>query len=172
MPLPCSLVSTFFLCRGFSVVLEKTLWCWRRLLRVPWTARRSNQSVLKEISPDYSSEGMTEADTPILWPPDAKNWLIGKDPDVGKEGKAGGEGDDRGGDGWMTSLTQYTWVWVNSGSWWWTGRPSVLQSMGLQRGGHDWAAELNSIHTVPGNLNKQWKNPQKHQYTEILLLKS
>ena len=55
------------------------LWCWRRLLRVPWTARRSNQSILKEISPEYSLEGLAEADAPILWPPDVKNWLIGKD---------------------------------------------------------------------------------------------
>ena len=63
------------------------LWCWRRLLRVPWTARRSNQSILKEISPEYSLEGLTdaEAETPILWSPDAKNWLIGKDPDAGKD---------------------------------------------------------------------------------------
>ena len=57
--------------------------------------------------------------------------------------KAGGEGDNRGWDGWMASLTQRTWVWVNSGSWWWTGRPGVLQSMGSQRVGHDWATELN-----------------------------
>ena len=57
--------------------------------------------------------------------------------------RAGGEGDDRGWNGWMASLTQWTWVWVNSGSWWWTGRPGVLQSMGLQRVGHDWATELN-----------------------------
>ena len=57
--------------------------------------------------------------------------------------KAGGEGNDRGWDGWMASLTQWTWVWVNSGSWWWTGRPGVLQSMGLQRVRHDWATELN-----------------------------
>ena len=56
--------------------------------------------------------------------------------------RAGGEGDDRGWDGWMASLTQWTWVWVNSESWWWTGRPGVLQSMGLQRVGHDWATEL------------------------------
>ena len=56
--------------------------------------------------------------------------------------KVGGEGDDRGWDGWMASPTQWTWVWVNSGIWWWTGRPSVLQSMGLQRVGHDWATEL------------------------------
>ena len=55
------------------------LWCWRRLLRVPWTARRSNKSMLKEISPEYSLEGL------ILWPPDAKNWLTGKDPDAGKD---------------------------------------------------------------------------------------
>ena len=57
--------------------------------------------------------------------------------------KAGGEGDDRGWDGWMASLTQWRWVWMNSGSWWWTGRPGVLQSMGSQRVGHDWVTELN-----------------------------
>ena len=63
------------------------LWCCRRLLRVPWTERRSNQSILKEISPEYSLEGRTnaEAETSILWPPDAKNWLLGKDPDAGKD---------------------------------------------------------------------------------------
>ena len=55
---------------------------------------------------------------------------------------AGGKGDDRGWNGWMASLTHWTWVWVNSGSWWWTGRPGVLQSMGSQRVGHDWATEL------------------------------
>ena len=58
---------------------------------------------------------------------------------------AGGEGDDRGWDGWMASLTQWTWVWVNSGSWWWTGRPGVLWFMGLQRVGHNWATELNYL---------------------------
>jgi len=61
------------------------LWCWRRLLRVPWTARRSNQSILKEISPEYSLDGLiAEAEAPILWPPDAKSWLIWKDPDARK----------------------------------------------------------------------------------------
>ena len=58
--------------------------------------------------------------------------------------KAGGEGDDRGGDGWMASLTRWTWVLASSGSWWWVGRPGVLQSMGCQRVRHDWATELNS----------------------------
>ena len=71
-----------------------------------------------------------EAEAPILWPPDAKSW---KRPWWWERLKAGGAGDDRGWDGWMTSLTQWTWVWVNSGSWWWTGRPGVLHSMGSQR---------------------------------------
>ena len=118
------------------------LWCWTRLLRVPWTARRSNQSILKEISPEYSSEG-TDAETSILWPPDVKNWLIGKDPDAGKDWRQEEKGmteDEMA--GWH-HWTQWTWVWVNSGSWWWTGRPGVLQSTGSQRVGHDWVTELN-----------------------------
>ena len=62
------------------------LWCWRRLLKVPWTARRSNQSSLKEINSEYSLEGlMLKLETSILWPPDAKNWLTGKDPDAGED---------------------------------------------------------------------------------------
>ena len=71
-----------------------------------------------------------EAEAPILWPPDAKNWLTGKNPDAGRL-KAGGEGDNRGWNGWMASPMQWTCVWVGSGSWWWTGKPGLLQSMGL-----------------------------------------
>ena len=122
------------------------LWCWRRLFRVPWTAGRSNQSILKEICPESSSEGlMLKLKLPILWPPDAKNWLIGKDPDAGKDWRQEEKGmtaDEMV--GWLTApLTQWTWVWVNSRSWWWTERPGVLQSMRSQRVGHDWATELN-----------------------------
>ena len=84
-----------------------------------------------------------EAETPILWPPDAKSWLIWKDPDVGKDWGQEKKGDDWGWDGWMASLTHWIWVWVKSGSWWWTGRPHVLGFMGSQRVGHDWATELN-----------------------------
>ena len=73
-----------------------------------------------------------EAETPILWPADVKNWLIGKDPDAGEDWRQEEKGDDRGWDGWMASLTRWTWFWASSGSWWWTGRPGVLQSMGLQ----------------------------------------
>ena len=85
-----------------------------------------------------------EAETLVLWPPDAKSWRIWKDPDAGKDWRwEEKEGDDRGWDGWMASPTQWAWVWVNSGSWWWTGRPSVLQSMGSLRVGHYWVTELN-----------------------------
>ena len=111
------------------------LWCWRRLLRVPWTARRSNQSWI------FIGRIDAEAETPILWPPDVKNLLIGKDPDAGKDWRQ--EGGDRGSDGWMVSLTQWTWVWASSRSWWWIGKPGVLLSMEWQRFGHDWATELN-----------------------------
>ena len=101
------------------------MWCWRRLLRVPWTARRSNQSILKEISPECSLKGlmlklklqhfghlMQRADSFEM------TRMLGK-----MEG--GSRGDDRGWDGWMASLTQWTWVWVPSRSWWWTGKPGV-----------------------------------------------
>ena len=113
------------------------LWCWKKLLGVPWTARRSNQSILKEISPGCYLEGISALATSCEELTHCKRlWCW--------EGLgAGGEGDIRGWDGWMASLTQWTWVWVNSGSWWWTGRPVMLQFMGSQRVGHDWASELN-----------------------------
>ena len=117
------------------------LWCWRRLLRVPWTARRSNQSVLKEISPGCALEGlMLKLKTPVFWPPHAE-LTYWKRPWCWEGLGAGGEGDDRGWDGWMASPTRWAWVWANSGSWWWTGRPGVLRFMGLQRVGHDWTTE-------------------------------
>ena len=75
--------------------------------------------------------GRTDAEAPILWPPDANSRLNGKDPNAGKRLKAGGEGNDRGWNGWMASPTQWTWVWANFRSWWGTGKPGILQSMGL-----------------------------------------
>ena len=87
------------------------LWCWRRLLRVAWTAKRSNQSILKEISPEYSLEElMLKLRLQYFGPPDAKNPLFGKSPWCRERLKAGGEGDDKGWDGWMASLTWWTWV--------------------------------------------------------------
>ena len=84
-----------------------------------------------------------EAETPILWPPDVKNWLIGKDPDTGKDWGQEEKGMTRGWDGLMASLTRWTWVWVSCRSWWWTRKPGMLQSMGSQRVRHVWATELN-----------------------------
>jgi len=119
----------------WTVVLEKTL---------------ESPLDCKEIQPVHSEGeqswvfiGRTdgEAETPILWPPHATSWLIGKYSSW-EELRAGGEGNNRGCDGWMASLTRWTWVWVNSWSWWWTGRPDVLQLMGLQRVRHDWVTEL------------------------------
>ena len=74
-------------------------------------------------------------------PPDVKSWLTGKDLDAEKDWKAGGKGDNRGWDGWMASLAQWTWIWTNSGRWWRTGKPGMLQSMGLQRVRHDLATD-------------------------------
>ena len=91
---------------------------------------------------EFFGRNDAKAKTPVLWPPHAKSWLIRKDWCWEGLG-AGGEGDDRGWDGWMASLTRWEWVWVNSVSWWWTGRPGVLWFMGSQRVGHDWATELN-----------------------------
>ena len=109
------------------------LWCWRRLFRLPWTARRSNQSIQKEINPEYSLEGLmlklklqyfgysntlceelTHWERPWCW----------------ERLKVGGEGDDRGRDGWMISPTQWTWVWISSRSWWWTGKPDLWHPWG------------------------------------------
>ena len=121
------------------------LWCWRRLLRVPWTARRSNQSILKEISPVCSSEGMMlKLKLQYFGRLMRRVDSLEKTLMLGGLG-AGREGNDRGWDGWMASPTRWTWVWVNSGSWWWTGRPGVLQFMASQRVGHDWVTELNWI---------------------------
>ena len=115
------------------------LWCWRILLRVSWTARRSNQSILKEVSPGVNWKDWCWSWNSNILATWCEELTLLKRPWSWERLKVGGEGDDRGWDGWMASLTQRTWVWVNSGSWWWTGRPGVLQSMGSQRVGHNWA---------------------------------
>ena len=130
------------------------LWCWRRLL----------QSVLdcKEIQPVHPKGNQSrifigktdaEAETPILWPSDVKNWFTGKDSDTGKDWRHQGEGDNRGWDGWMASRTQWTWVWVGSGSWWWTGKTGVLQSMGSQS--WTWLSHWTGVGCgpIPGTLH-------------------
>ena len=113
------------------------LWCWRRVLRV-----REIQPVSPKGDQSWIFIGRTDAEVeaPRLWPPNSKKrpWCL-------ERLKAGGEGDDSGWDGWMASPTQWTWVWVSFGSWWWTGKPGMLQTMGSQRVRHDWATELTDI---------------------------
>ena len=109
----------------WTVVLEKTLENPLESKKIKLVNPKENQS--------WIFIGRTDTDAPILWPPDAKNWpdSVQKTPALGKI-KGRGEGDTRGWDGWMASLTQWTWVWASSGSWWWTGKPCVLQFMGSQ----------------------------------------
>ena len=116
----------------WTVVLEKALVSTLDCKEIQLVHPREDQSWM------FTGRSDAEAETLILWPPDAKSWFIWKDPDA-----SGGKGDDRGWDGWMASPTWWIWVWVDSRSWWWTGRPGVLWFMGLQRVGHDWATELN-----------------------------
>ena len=115
------------------------LWCWRRLLRAPWTAKISNKSILKKISPEYSLEGLmlklklqyfghlmqrTDSLEKILT---LENWRLYEK----------GMTDDEM-VGWMTSPTRWSWVWARSGAWWWTGKPGMLQFMGSQRDTTEW----------------------------------
>ena len=126
------------------------LWCWRRLLGVPWTASRSNQSILKEISPEYSLEGLMlklKLQYLATWCKKLTHW---KRRDAGNDWRR--EEKWTTGVGWMASPTQWTWVWVSSGSWWWTGKPSVVQSTGSQRVGYYWVTELNWTKLKPNQI--------------------
>ena len=130
----------------WTVVLQKTLESPLDCKEIQVVHPKGNQSWI------FIGRTDVEAETPILWPPDMTHlkrpWCWGRL-------KVWGEGDDRGWDGWMASLTQWTWVWVNSGSWWWTGKPDMLQSMGLQRVRHDWATELKCTQLLVGNNSCQ-----------------
>ena len=130
------------------------LWCWRKLWRVFRTAVRSNQSILKEISPEYSLEELMlklklQYFGNLMRRTDSLEKTL-----TWERLKAGGEGGNRGWDGWMASLTQWTWVWLNSRNWWWTMRPGMLQSTGSQRVRRDWAAELNWT-----QCHRPWSQP-------------
>ena len=110
----------------WNVVLEKTLESPLDCTEIKPVHSKEDQSLV------FIGRTDAKADTPVLWPPHAETWLIGKDWCWEGFG-AGGKGDDRRWDGWMASPTQWTWVSVNSGSWWWTARPGVLRFMGWQR---------------------------------------
>ena len=122
----------------YGWVIFHIIWC---------PARRSNQSILMEINSEF--HWTTDAEAPVFWSSDANRQLTGEVPDSGKRLRTGGEGDNRGWDGWMVSLAQWTWFWASSGSWWWTGKPGVLQSMGSQRVKHNRVTEQKPSHYVP-----------------------
>ena len=119
-----------------TVVLEKTVESPLNCRESKPDHHKGNQSLI------FIGRTDAEVETPILWPPDAESWLIWKDLDAGKDWRWEEKGMIAW-DGWMASPTQWTWVRVNLGSWWWTGRSGVLQSMGSQKAGHDWATEMN-----------------------------
>ena len=119
------------------------LWCWRRLLRVSWIERRSNQSIKrKSILYIYWKDWCWSWNSSTLATSceELTHW---KRPGCWEGLGTGGEGDDRGWDGWMASPIRWTWVLANSGRWWKTGKPGMLQSMGSQLVGHNWATEQN-----------------------------
>ena len=135
------------------------VWCWRRL-ESPLDCKEI-QSVHSKGDQSWVFFGRTdaEAETPILWPPHVKSWLIGKDSDAGGLGVGVWGQEEKGTtgwDGWVASLTQWTCIWVNSRSWWWPGGPGMLQFMGSQRVGHDWATELN---WSPNSLRAEHQGP-------------
>ena len=124
----------------------KKNWCFWIVVLGKTLESSLDSKEIKPVNPKGNQSwiftGRTDAEAPIFWPPDVKtqHW---KRPWCWDGLGAGGEEGDRGWDGWMASLTRWTWVWVNSRSWWWAGRPGVLRFMGSQRVGHDWATELN-----------------------------
>ena len=130
----------------WHIYMPFELWCLRRLLRTPGAARRSNQSILKKENQSCIFTGRTdvEAEAPIICLPDGKNWLIGKEPNVRKDWRQEEKGKTEW-YGWMASPSRWTWAWVRFESWWWIGKPGMLQSMALQRDGHHWndRTELN-----------------------------
>ena len=129
-----------------TVVLEKTLENLLDCKEIQPVHPKGNQSWM------FIRRTDAEAETPVLWFEELTHWKISS---CWERLKVGGEGANRGWDVWMTSPTLWTWVCVNSGSWWWTGNPGMLQSMGLQRVRHDWATELTDWFIIPKQVKKQ-----------------
>ena len=136
----------------WTVVLEKTLESPLDCKEIQPVHPKGDQSWV------FIGRTDAEAETPVLWPPQWKELTHLKRPWCWEGLNAGGEGDDRGWDGWVASPTRWTWVWVNSESWWWTVRPGVLQFMGSQRFRHHWVTELNwTILAVLHDCSLKWK---------------
>ena len=156
------------------------LWCWRRLLIFPWTARRTSQSILKEILSNIQEVlnihwrvwyWSWSCNTLATWCKELTHW---KRPWFRERLKAGREGDDKGWDDWMASPTQWTWVWANSGRWWRTGRPGMLQSIESQRVRHNCSTEQQQIKTdnsYPGAALAFWDCPHTYGMWSVFLSK-
>ena len=146
----------------WTVVLEKTLESPLDCKEIQPVRPKGDQSWV------FIGRTDIEAKTPILWPPDAKSWLIWKKPwcweDWGREEKGTTEDQIVG---WL-SPTQWTWVWVVSGSWWWTGRPGMLQFMGSQRFGHDWVTELNWTELIITIIIRSWVSNEIFTYNSVI----
>ena len=143
----------------WAVVLEKTL-------QSPLGSTEIQPVHPKEISPGCSLEELCwswNSSTFATWCKEMTHW---RRPWCWEKLKAGGEGNDRGWDGWRASPTQWTWVWVNSRSWWWTGRPGVLQSMGSQKVGYDWVTELNRTEACSWDTSHNLASPNKKRNWE------
>ena len=144
----------------WTVMLEKTLESTLDCKEIQPVHSKGDQSLI------FIGRTDVEAETPILWPPEAKSPLIGKDPDTGKDWR---QEKKRTTEDVMASPTRWTWVWVNSRRWWWTGKPVVLQSMGSQRVGHDWATELNwwSSSPTPGQISGENHNSKRYMHPSV-----
>ena len=136
----------------WTVVLEKTLESPLDCKEIQPVHPRGDQSWV------FIRRTDAEAETPVLWPPHAKSWVIGKDPDAGRDWGQEEKGMTEDWDGWMASPTRWAWVWVNSECWWWTGRPGVLRFMGSQRVGHDLATELKWTELSTHTCNHQYQH--------------
>ena len=137
----------------WTMVLEKTLESPLDSKEIQQVNPKGNQSWI------FVGKTDAEAETPILCPPNAKNWLIWKNPDVGQDWRLGGEGDDREWDDWLTSLTPWRWVWVSSRSWWWTERPGVLQSVVAKN--QTWLSDWNELNWTDSYILLKLQDPYR-----------
>ena len=160
---------------SFNIIHSKhSLSCARQRAKCFYVQTLESPLDSKEIKPVnpkgnqlWTFIGRTDAEAPIFWPPDAKSQLVWKDPSAGKDWRQEEKGTTRGWDGWMASPTQWTWVWANSGRWWRTGKPGVLQFMGLQRVSHDWATERQQQLESIQELHERSGSPTSEGKTEV-----
>ena len=145
----------------YIVVLKKTLESPLDCRELRQVNSKGNQSWI------FTGRTDAKAEAPVLWPPDAKSQLTGKKPWCWERLKAGGEGDDRGQDGWMVSPTRWTWVWASSGRWWRSGKSGTLQSMELQRVRHNWVTEQQQYKQIT-NKDQLYSTGNYTQYLLII----